>query len=85
MAALPEPKPHPTSSSPRVVEWEEMHDPVHPMHQELLRRVSAEPATAASAIEVGWSRPARLAFAFYAALTAWGMVIAVAVLVFRVA
>ncbi len=46
-----------------------MTDPLHPMHRELLARISTPPAK-----DQGLSRPARLAIIFYAALASWGLV-----------
>lgn len=46
-----------------------MIDPLHPMHQELLARISGSSVTAGRL-----TRPQRLAIAFYAAISAWGLV-----------
>ncbi len=46
-----------------------MTDPLHPMHRELLARISTPPVT-----DQGLSRPARLTIIFYAALASWGLV-----------
>ena len=50
--------------------FEEMRDPLHPMHQELLRRISTEPATGVA----GLSHPSRFAAIFYFGVAAWGVV-----------
>ncbi|WP_375396506.1 hypothetical protein [uncultured Sphingomonas sp.] len=47
-----------------------MTNPLHPMHQELLRRV-AMPGTPGA---TEWSRPARFATIFYLGLAAWALV-----------
>lgn len=85
MAALSKPKPQPAPPPARPADREAMVDPAHPMHQELLRRMSAEPAGAPRVEDARWSRPARLAFAFYAGLAAWGMVAATVFLLSRLA
>lgn len=46
-----------------------MTDPLHPMHQLLLARMSAPPL-AAEAL----ARPTRMAIAFYGSIAAWGAV-----------
>ena len=48
---------------------EVMTDPLHPMHQLLLARMSAPPL-AADAL----ARPTRMAIAFYGSIAAWGAV-----------
>lgn len=46
-----------------------MIDPLHPMHQDLLARV-----TGSGNIAERLTRPQRMAIAFYAAISAWGAV-----------
>lgn len=75
MAALPRPEPLPTPVSARSAAWEEMDDPLHPMHQELLRRVSGDAARAPEAAPGGWSGPARMAAVFYLGLASWAAVV----------
>lgn len=53
-----------------VPAWEEMVDPLHPMHQELLRRFEATSASADSGLSV----PQRFATVFYLGLASWGAV-----------
>lgn len=49
--------------------WEAMSDPLHPMHQQLLRRFES-PENAATTL----NGPMRFAFIFYAAIAAWALV-----------
>lgn len=71
------PLPAPSQAEP----WQAMADPPHPMHQELLRRMSAAPAITAGA--AGWSGPARFATAFYLGLGSWAVFGLIALLVSR--
>lgn len=43
---------------------------IHPMHLDLARRMAAGPQIE----QRQWSRPARLAFIFYAAVASWGLI-----------
>ena len=43
---------------------------MHPMHLELARRMTAGPQVE----HKQWSRPARMAFIFYAAVGSWGLI-----------
>jgi hypothetical protein len=43
---------------------------LHPMHLELARRMTAGPQSE----QQQWSRPARMAFIFYAAIASWGLI-----------
>lgn len=84
MAALSKQKPLPPVPS-RDQSWEVMADPIHPMHQELLRRVSEGGAAIAAADPDRLSPPARMAAAFYLGLASWGLVIGSLVLLARLA
>ena len=69
MAALrkPTPSPHRADTAPPRA-FEEMRDPLHPMHRELLLRLNAGQSPDAL------SRPARFAAIFYFGLATWGVI-----------
>lgn len=52
-----------------AVDVDVMVDPLHPMHRDLLARVSGS-----GVIAEGLTQPQRLAVAFYGAISAWGFV-----------
>ncbi len=52
-----------------AVDADVMSDPLHPMHRELMARMSAPVV-----VGEGLSCPARSAIVFYAAVSAWGLV-----------
>lgn len=82
--ALPRSKPQ-AAASPPADRWEQMYDPLHPMHQDLLRRISTEHSIeAAAAAPGGWSGPARFAAVFYLGAASWGAVGLFAFVVSRV-
>ncbi|WP_375401952.1 hypothetical protein [uncultured Sphingomonas sp.] len=73
MMAVPKTKVPQTIASPRRDQVAAMADPPHPMHQELLRRVTAADMDAGPAASIPLSRPARLATIFYLGLGSWGL------------
>lgn len=52
-----------------------MSDPLHPMHRQLMARISRQNANEASPVSRGLTTPQRLAIIFYAAIAAWGLVL----------
>ena len=58
------PQAHPEQSASTDASW----DPLHPMHQELVRRLAPEPETGLIPI------PARFAIITYLGLASWGLV-----------
>lgn len=82
MAALPKPQTH-AAPPPRAGDWEAMVDPVHPMHRELLRRVSEGSDPSPYDDSERWSGPARLAVAFYLGLASWAVIISSVMLLSR--
>lgn len=71
MAALRKPTPsrdQADTAPPRA--FEEMRDPLHPMHRDLLLRLNAQSSTDSD----GLSRPARFAAIFYFGLATWGII-----------
>ncbi len=83
MSALPKPSlPKPSlpgrDATLRQEEWAPMVNPLHPMHQELMRRVVQG---GDAAVAEGVSRPARFAAIFYLGLASWGAIALVAGLI----
>lgn len=80
MAAVPKFQ-LPVAPAPRGTA-EDMADPPHPMHRELLRRMTAPGV--GEHVDDRWSRPARLATAFYLGLGSWGLFLLLGFAVARV-
>jgi hypothetical protein len=71
MAAHRKPSPHRESfGAPSDALSHDISGALHPMHVELARRITAAP----QADRQQWSRSARMAFIFYAAVASWGLI-----------
>jgi hypothetical protein len=71
MAAQRKPSPYRESfGAPSDALSHDISDALHPMHVELARRITA----GRQVEQKQWSRPARMAFIFYAAVASWGLI-----------